>query len=131
MSLTVGLKGRAETVVTPENTAAAVGSGLLPVFATPMMVALMENAAVNALEGHLDQGEGTVGTRLDLSHDSATPVGMKVWAEAELTAVDGRALTFSVTACDEAGPIGKGSHQRFMIQNEKFLARAERKKGEN
>ncbi len=130
MSLTVGLKGRAETTVTAENTAAAVGSGLLPVFATPMMVALMENAAVNTTLGHLAEGEGTVGTRLDLSHDAATPMGMKVWAEAELTAVDGRALTFSVTAYDEAGPIGKGSHQRFIIQNEKFLARAERKKGE-
>ena len=130
MSLTVGLKGRAETTVTAENTAAAVGSGLLPVFATPMMVALMENAAVNATHGHLAEGEGTVGTRLDLSHDAATPMGMRVWAEAELTAVDGRALTFSVTAYDEAGPIGKGSHQRFIIQNEKFLARAERKKGE-
>lgn len=129
MSLSPGLKGRCETVVTPENTAAAVGSGLLPVFATPMMVALMENAAVNALEGHLAPGEGTVGTRLELSHDSATPVGMKVWAEAELRSVDGRALTFSVTAFDEAGPIGGGTHHRFVIQNEKFLAKAERKKG--
>lgn len=129
MSLTVGLKGRAETVVTLENTAAAVGSGLLPVFATPMMVALMENAAVNAVQDGLEEGQGTVGTRLDLSHDAATPVGMKVWAEAELTELDGRALTFSVTAYDEAGPIGKGTHQRFVIQNEKFLSKAEQKKG--
>lgn len=129
MFLTVGLKGRAETVVTLENTAAAVGSGLLPVFATPMMVALMENAAVNAVQDGLEEGQGTVGTRLDLSHDAATPVGMKVWAEAELTELDGRALTFSVTAYDEAGPIGKGTHQRFVIQNEKFLSKAEQKKG--
>jgi len=127
MPLSTGLKGRCETVVVQENTAAAVGSGLLPVFATPMMVALMENAAVNALAGHLSEGEGTVGTAMDLTHDAATPIGMKVWAEAELTAVDGRALTFTVAAYDEAGPIGKGVHHRFIIQNEKFLAKAQRK----
>ena len=131
MSVTVGMKGRSETLVTPENTAAAAGSGLLPVFATPMMVALMENAAVNALEGHLSEGEGSVGTHLDISHDAATPIGMKVWAEAELTAVEGRALTFAVTAYDEAGPIGKGLHQRFIIDNERFMTKAERKKAAN
>ena len=70
-----------------------------------------------------------MGTHLDVSHDAATPVGMKVWAEAELTAVDGRKLTFAVTAFDEAGPIGRGVHQRFVIQNEKFLAKAQAKKG--
>ncbi len=129
MSVTVGLKGRAETVVTQSNTAAAVGSGLLPVFGTPMMIGLMENAAVDALSGHLAEGEGSVGTHLDISHDAATPIGMKVWAEAELTAVDGRALTFAVTAFDEAGPIGKGVHNRFIIQSEKFMAKAQ-KKGE-
>lgn len=128
MSLTIGLTGRAETTVVQENTAAAVGSGLLPVFATPMMVALMENAAVNALIGHLDEGEGSVGTHMDISHDSATPIGLKVWAKAQLTAVDGRALTFSVTAYDEAGPIGKGVHQRFIVQNEKFMGKALKKK---
>ena len=128
MSVTVGSKGRAACVVNDQNTAAAVGSGLLPVFATPMMVALMENAAVNALIGHLDEGEGSVGTHMDISHDSATPIGLKVWAKAQLTAVDGRALTFSVTAYDEAGPIGKGVHQRFIIQNEKFMGKAQKKK---
>lgn len=128
MSLTIGLTGRAETTVVQENTAAAVGSGLLPVFATPMMVALMENAAVNALIGHLDEGEGSVGTHMDISHDSATPIGLKVWTKAQLIAVDGRALTFSVTAYDEAGPIGKGVHQRFIIQNEKFMGKALKKK---
>ena len=127
MSLTVGLKGRAETVVVYENTAAAVGSGLVPVFATPYMLALMENAAVNALTPHLAEGEGSVGTHLDVSHDAATPIGMKVWAEAELTAVDGRALTFAVTAYDERGPIGQGIHHRFIIQNEKFMAKTLRK----
>lgn len=128
MPLTVGLKGRCDTVVTEANTAAAVGSGLLPVFATPMMVALMENAAVNATAPYLAEGEGTVGTHMDVSHDSATPIGLKVWAEAELTGVDGRALTFAVTAYDEAGVIGKGVHQRFVIQNEKFMSKTLRKK---
>lgn len=128
MSITVGMKGRAETTVTPENTAAAVGSGLVPVFATPAMIALMENAAVNAVQAQLEEGQGTVGTLLNVSHDSATPVGMKVWAEAEVTAVEGRKLTYTVSAYDEAGPIGKGEHQRFIIQADRFLAKAQSKK---
>ncbi len=129
MPLTVGLKGRAETVVTESNTAAFVGSGSLNVFATPMMAALMEAAAVNALANHLEEGQSSVGTHMDLSHDSATPIGMRVWAEAALTAVEGRALTFTVTAFDEAGPIGKGTHVRFLIQVEKFMAKANGKVG--
>ena len=129
MPLTAGLKGRAEALVTDQNTAAAVGSGSLPVFATPMMVALMEKAAVAALEGHLEEGQGSVGTHMDVSHDAATPVGMTVWAEAELTMVEGRVLTFSVSAFDPAGPIGKGTHTRFLIWNEKFMAKANGKMG--
>lgn len=129
MSLTVGSKGRAEALVTEANTAAAVGSGLVPVFATPYMVALMENAAVNAVQAGLEAGQGTVGTRLEVTHDAATPVGMKVWAEAELTAVDGKKLTFTVRAFDEAGPIGGGTHERFIITVDRFLAKAEAKKG--
>ena len=128
MSIPVGAKGRAETVVTEHNTANAVGSGLVPVFATPYMIALMENAAVNALTPYIEENQGTVGTRLDVSHDSATPIGMKVWAEAEVTAVDGKALTFAVTAYDEAGVIGKGTHDRFVITVDRFLAKAEKKK---
>ena len=128
MSIPVGAKGRAETVVTEHNTANAVGSGLVPVFATPYMIALMENAAVNALTPYMKENQGTVGTRLDVSHDSATPIGMKVWAEAEVTAVDGKALTFAVTAYDEAGVIGKGTHDRFVITVDRFLAKAEKKK---
>ena len=128
MSISVGMKGRAETVVTPENTAAAVGSGLVPVFATPAMIALMENATVNAVQAQLEEGQGTVGTLLNVSHDAATPVGMKVWAEAEITAVEGRKLTYTVAAYDEAGPIGKGEHQRFIIQTDRFLAKAQAKK---
>ena len=125
--LKAGMKGRAETVVVPENTAQAVGSGLVPVFATPHMIALMENAAVNAVQAQLAAGEGTVGTRLDVTHDAATPVGMNVWAEAELTAVEGRKLTFAVAAFDAREQIGGGTHERFIIQTEKFLARVEAK----
>lgn len=129
MSLTVGLTGTAQVTVVNENTAAAVGSGLLPVYATPSMVALMEGAAVNALEGHLDEGQGSVGIALNLTHDAATPVGMTVRAEAVLTAVDGRKLTFEVKAFDDAGQIGGGVHQRFVIDNERFIAKAA-KRGE-
>ena len=129
MSIPVGIKGRADTVVTEQNTASAVGSGLVPVFGTPFMIALMENAAVNALEPYVEAGQGSVGTHLDVSHDAATPIGLKVWAEAELTAVEGKALTFSVPAYDEAGPIGKGTHNRFLIDVDRFLAKTEKKKG--
>ena len=129
MPITVGLTGKAETVVTPNNTADAVGSGLVPVFATPYMVALMENAAVNAVQAHLEEGQGTVGTRLDVTHDAATPIGMKVWAEAQVTAVEGKKITLSVRAFDEAGPIGGGTHERFVITVDRFLAKAQAKKG--
>ena len=127
MSIETGMKGRAEAVVAQENTAQAVGSGLVPVFATPYMIALMENAAVNAVQAQLAPDEGTVGIRLDVTHDAATPIGMKVWAEAEVTAVEGRKLTFTVTAYDEAEKIGGGTHHRFIIKPEKFLAKTQAK----
>ena len=127
MSIEVGLKGRAETTVVQENTAGSVGSGLVPVFATPCMIALMEQAAAGAIQPCLGPDEGSVGTHLDVSHDAATPIGMKVWAEAEVTAVEGRKLTFAVSAFDEAGRIGGGTHERFIIKPEKFLARAQAK----
>ena len=127
MSIEIGMKGRAETVVTQNNTAQAAGSGLVPVFATPWMVALMENAAVQAVQEALAPDEGTVGTWLDVTHDAATPIGMKVWAQAEVTAVEGRKLTFAVSAYDEAGKIGGGAHERFIIKPDKFLARAQAK----
>ena len=129
MSIETGMKGRAEAVVTQENTAQAVGSGLVPVFATPYMIALMENAAVNAVQAQLAPDEGTVGIRLDVTHDAATPIGMKVWAEAEVTAVEGKKITLSVKAFDEKGPIGGGVHERFVITVDRFLAKAEAKKG--
>ena len=128
MSVEIGMKGRAETMVTRDNTAQAAGSGLVSVFATPWMIALMENAAVNAVQAVLAPDEGTVGTRLDVTHDAATPIGMRVWAEAEVTAVEGRWLTFAVSAWDETERIGGGTHERFIIKTERFLAKAESKK---
>jgi len=127
MAIVVGLKGHAETIVTDSNTASAVGSGLVPVFATPYMIAIMENAAVNALLPNLSDTEGSVGTHLNVSHDSATPIGMKVWADAEVIAVEGKKITFSVAAFDETGPIGKGTHERFIINPERFLAKSQAK----
>ncbi len=129
MSITVGLKGRSDTVVTEHNTANAIGSGLVPVFATPYMIALMENAAANSLLPYLAQDEGTVGTHLDVAHTSATPIGMKVWAETTVTAVEGKKITFEVAAYDEAGEIGRGTHERFIIKPERFLAKAQGKLG--
>ena len=128
MSVTVGLKGRAEALVTQANTAEAACSGALPVFGTPFLCALMEEAAWKSIAPHLEPGQSTVGTRLDISHDAATPVGMKVWAESEVTQVDGRRIELKVAAYDEKGPIGQGTHQRFIVQNEKFLARAAAKR---
>ena len=127
MTVTAGLKSRAEVLVNGSNTANAVGSGLVPVFSTPSMIALMENAAVRTIQGRLEPGESSVGTHMDITHDAPTPVGVKVWAEAEVTAVDGRRVTFAVTAYDEKGPIGKGTHERVIIRADKFLAKANEK----
>lgn len=127
MSVTVGLKGRAETLVSDQNTAQAACSGALPVFGTPFMCALMEEAAWKSIAPHLEEGQSTVGTKLDITHDSATPVGMKVWAESEVTAVDGKRLVLKVAAYDEKGLIGQGTHERFIIANERFLAKAAKK----
>ena len=123
MSVTVGLKGRAETVVTDANTAQAACSGALPVFGTPFMCALMEEAAWKSIAPHLEPGQSTVGTRLEVSHDSATPVGMKVWAETEITEVDGKRLVLTVAAFDERGPIGRGTHERFIVTDERCLSK--------
>lgn len=121
----IGTKCRLEQPVTEELTAAAIGSGALPVFGTPFMAAMMENAAMTALQPFLEEGQGSVGTRLELSHDAPTPVGMKVFAEAEITAVseNGKIVEFHVSAWDEKGPIGAGTHSRAIIQNQRFLAK--------
>ena len=127
MSVTVGLKGRAETVVNDANTAQAACSGALPVFGTPFMCALMEEAAWKSIAPHLEPGQSTVGTKLDISHDSATPVGMRVWAESEITQVDGKRLVLNVAAFDERGPIGRGTHERFIVTDQRFLAKCAKK----
>ena len=122
--LSLGLKGHAETLVTEQNTAAAMGSGLLPVFATPAMLALMENAAAGSVQPFLAEGQGTVGTRLEVSHLAATPIGIAVRAESELTLIDRRRLRFSVRAWAGEELIGEGEHERFVIDNERFLEKA-------
>ena len=124
-----GLKGSAQTEVVFENTAAAVGSGALEVFATPSMIALMEKAALESVQPFLEEGQGTVGTELNVSHLAATPIGMTVRAESELTEIDGRMLRFKVEAWAGEELIGRGTHQRFIVFNERFLAKALAKKG--
>ena len=119
----IGKIGVAEAMVTKENTAAAVGSGCLLVYGTPYMIGLMEMAACNCVKDDMEEGQSTVGTMLNVQHTAATPVGMEVRAEAKLVAVDGRKLSFEVTAYDEKGEIGKGTHERFIIFEEKFLAK--------
>lgn len=121
MEITVGMKGSVTTQVEREDTAAEVCSGSLLVYATPCMVALMEGAACEALEGAIPEGKSSVGISLDISHISATPVGMEVRAEAEVTAVEGSIITFKVEAFDEAGKIGEGTHKRAIISVQRFL----------
>ena len=122
-----GITGHQETIVTVENTAKTMKSGTLDVFATPAMIALMEQTAYESVAGDLEEGYGTVGTMLNVKHVSATPLGMKVTCESTLTKIDGRALTFEVKAFDERGLIGEGTHERFLVQNEKFQAKANNK----
>lgn len=117
----IGLTGEAHAVVSAENIASTYASGTLPVFATPAMLALMENAAQNSVQPYLGAGQGTVGTRLDVRHLAATPLGMAVRAESELIEIDRRRLTFRVRAYDERELIGEGVHERFIIDAEKFM----------
>lgn len=123
-----GVKGTQEIMVTEENTAKVMGSGALDVFATPAMIALMEKTAWTSVSDELDEGCGTVGISLNVAHSAPTPLGMKVTCESELTGIDGRKLTFYVKAYDEKGVIGEGTHERFIIQNEKFQKKANMKK---
>ncbi len=127
MELKVGLTGRADALVTSDKTAAACGSGSLPVFGTPFLLALMEEATCNSLEGRLEDGRSSVGVSMEVQHSAASPVGIKVWAESELTKIDGKMLTFTVTAYDEAGVIGIASITRCIIRSESFVARCNAK----
>ena len=121
MEMIVGMKGEVGTTVEREDTAMEVGSGSLLVYATPCMVALMEGAACEAIAEALGENQTTVGTMLNIEHISATPVGLDVRAVAEVTAVDGKVITFDVKAYDEAGEIGHGTHKRVIINSQKFL----------
>lgn len=123
----VGYTGIAETAASSDKLAVSVGSGSLRVFATPMMAALMEQAACNAVEPFLEDGETTVGTQLCINHSAATPEGMNVTAEAEITAVNGREICLNVRAFDEAGEIGSGTHKRFVVFAEKFQNKTNQK----
>lgn len=125
--LTIGIKGHCEQIVTDEVTADRIGSGLVKVFATPMMVALIEQTCLKSVAPHLEPGQGTVGTHVDVSHCAATPIGMRVWCDSELVEIDRRRLVFAVRACDECGLIGEGRHERFVIDNAKFQAKIDAK----
>jgi len=120
----VGLKNTVSEEVTEEKIARAMGSGSLPVYATPAMTCLMEKAATEAVEALVPEGWTTVGISLHVAHTAATPVGLTVRAEAEVTAVEGRKIIFTVRAYDDQGEIGVGSHDRFAVAKEKFLAKA-------
>ncbi len=124
MEITVGMKGEVSSFVEREDTAKEVGSGSLLVYATPCMVALMEGAACEAIADALDGDKTTVGTELNIQHISATPVGMDIRAEAVVTAVEGKVITFELHAYDEAGEIGKGTHKRVVVAAQKFLDKA-------
>lgn len=124
MEITVGMKGQVTSFVDREDTAKEVGSGSLLVYATPCMVALMEGAACEAIAEAMPETKTSVGIALDIAHLSATPVGLEVRAEAEVTAVDKNIITFSVTAYDESGKIGEGTHKRAMVTVQKFLDKA-------
>lgn len=124
MEILVGMKAEASTLAEREDTAKEVGSGDLLVYATPCMVALMEGAACEAIAEALGENQTTVGTALNIEHISATPVGLEVRAEAEVTAVEGKVITFQVKAFDEAGEIGHGTHKRVIVNSQKFLEKA-------
>ena len=123
-----GIKAEKSLIVTDANTAKTMGSGTLDVFATPAMIALIEQTAYTSIESELEPGWGSVGTSLNIQHLSATPVGMTVTAKTELVEVDRRRLVFNAEVYDEKGLVGKGTHERFLVENEKFQSKADAKK---
>lgn len=127
MQLKPGLLGTATLVVGEEHTAPHLGSGRAPVFATPMMIALMEAAAVDCVERLLAEGQESLGVRIDVDHTAATPVGLAVTATAELKEVNGRKLAFYVEARDAREVIGKGHHERIVVDVERFRAKVRAK----
>ena len=127
-NIAVGMTHEVIGKVTEENTAVTVGSGSLAVYATPAMAALMERAAAELCQSECPEGWTTVGTELHIQHRAATPVGLAVRAVAEVTAVDGRAISLKVSAYDEREEIGSGTHARFAVAVDKFMAKAEGKR---
>lgn len=123
----VGMKYTETELVTEQNTAATVGSGLLPVYATPAMIALMEKCASACVAPALEDGKTSVGTLLNVKHVSASPIGMRITCTATLAEIDDRRLVFHVEASDEAGLIGEGTHERFIVDSERFLAKCQSK----
>ena len=121
IQIPTGVKGKEELIVAYEDTAARYGSGLVEVYATPAMVALMEKTCLNSVLSYLPEGYGTVGVKVDIVHSKATPIGMKVTCESTLLEVDRRRLVFELVARDEKGEIGKGRHERFIIDTRKFM----------
>lgn len=122
-----GMIGTATVLVTEDNTAMKVGSGLLPVFSTPSMIALLEMAACNCVQDHLEEGSSSVGTLINVKHLAATPIGMNVTATATLSEIDGRRLVFDIEVNDDSGLIGQGTHERFIVFSEKFLSKTNAK----
>ena len=126
----IGIKGEQKLTVTEDKLACNVGSGLVRVFATPMMIAAIENTAASSVAPHLEEGKTTVGTLVNVTHVAATPLGMEVRVETELTelSANGKMMTFRVAAYDEAGLIGEGTHQRAVVDKARFESKAEAKK---
>jgi predicted thioesterase len=118
-----GVENKQETVVNHNNTAMTFGSGLLDVFATPAMIALMEETSHLSIGSYLPKGYASVGTELNVKHIKATPIGMKVFCTSKLQKVEGRRLLFSVEAYDEVGKIGEGTHERFIVETERFMSK--------
>ena len=125
--LKTGIKGHQELIVTQELTAKNMGSGVMDVFATPAMLALMEKTAFTSVAPYLNEGCGSVGTKVDIEHVASSPVGMKITCDSELVEVEGRKLVFKVEAYDEKGLIGKGTHERFIVENQKFQEKTNNK----
>ena len=122
--LKTGIRGEQSETVREEITAAYMGSGELPVLATPAVIALAEKTAWQSVAGELEDGQGTVGSRLDIAHIAPTPIGRDVRCETELTEIDGRRLVFRVTVFDDHGKVAEGTHERFIIDNKKFIEKA-------
>lgn len=128
MAIEPGIKGHDEVLVTEQNVAAALGSGALPVFSTPTLIICMERACLESVQPYLEEGESTVGTRLEVDHIAATPIGMTVETFSNLIEVDRRRLVFEVRSYAGGELVGKGLHTRFVVNSEKFMLKAAAKK---